>query len=129
MPLPIPDIMLNASKALEAAALCAENASASHVSDLKDALKKIHPNDLMAVLNEVGSVYKGIHEMQALSIGSRANFDTKSLELVIQVNFGIGPRPLTISLPVDQAEQIVKQLLSDVTQLKPARIIANVGEI
>lgn len=126
MPLPIPDIMKNASDALIEAKKVSEDSRNHAVSELKDALKKINPNDILAVLNEIGVVYQGAHNIQISQMGSRPNSENKMLEILILVDAGMGPKTVIVGMPVDNAEKFAKAITADIQILKPGRIIMDV---
>lgn len=124
MPLPIPDIMEKASAVLRLANEFA-NADITYkhgemvsLAPLREALKKISPDDLLAVLNEVGSVYAGLHNMRIAQIGSRPNAQMKTVEVAINVDFGLGPRAVVIPLTPEGAEQVARGINESVAALK-----------
>lgn len=121
MPLPIPDIMQNASDVLVAAKKVTEDQTSGNINELRAALKKVNPDDILAVLNEVGAVYMGMHNMQIQQIGARGNTATGKFEVAIQADFGLGPRTLIVPLLPAAATELVKNFQQELLQLKPGK--------
>lgn len=118
MPLPIPDILQNASAVIEAAKKAIHDGGDKFESAaLADALKKVSSDDLLAVLNEVGKVYVALHNMRIQSVGSRANIEHKLFEVAFQVDFGLGLRTIIVPMPISAAEQLVKTFGEDLAKL------------
>lgn len=131
MPLPIPDIMQNAGNALIAAKKVVDTLAKSAsqpegTQELIEALKKVSPDDLLAVLNEIGQVYHGVHNINVTQIGSRPNPKAKTLEIALQINAGLGPKMVMMGLPFDSAEALVKAMSNDLQAIKPSGLITNV---
>lgn len=123
MPLPIPDIMQNASNALDAAKRCCEVGDTANISihALRDSLKKVSSDDLAAVMNEVGRLYAGVNNIQIIQIGSRINPDNKAFEFGVIIDFGMGPRTLMIPMPFETADNLINSLRAELDKLeKPA---------
>lgn len=134
MPLPIPDIMQKVCEVLNAAKKFSSDQTSANIQALKDAAAKVHPDDVNAVMNEIGTVYRGLHNQQILSFGSRPNLETGMLEMAIVIEFGLGPRTLITGIPVAGAEEIIKNMSNDIAtlavkNLKSPRIISNASEI
>lgn len=130
MSLPIPDILQNAAAVLQIAKDMTYNPTNEDVSKLKHAAKKVSPDDIAAVLNEVGKVYVGIHNIQVMNMGSAANLKDKTLEVAIVVEFGLGPRTLKIPLPIDIAQKLVDGFKINMDSLNVAdkKLILDVSE-
>ncbi len=135
MPLLIPDILQNAAAVIDAADSLVNQGTNSSVEfnwdanlyTLSESIKKVNSDDLMAVLNEVGRVYSGVYNMQIISLGSGVDFKERTLNIALQVEFGMGPRPLVLKLPFEQAKQVVEQLQKDLATLKPPAVITSFG--
>lgn len=130
MGLPIPTILENAGAVLEAAANLINSKDSWRIrdsTDLAEAVKKVNKNDLLAVLNEVGGVYMGLHNIQVKQIGTKPSDDKKSLEIAIQVDFGLGPKVLVTLLPVALAEQFYNAMGEDIAKMKPKGLITNLS--
>ncbi len=110
MPLPIPDILEKASAVLKLAHDLPYNPTNEDVGKVKHAAKAVSPNDLLAVLNEVGAVYTGMNHMQVVQMGSQPNAKVKALNVVIVVDYGMGPKQLVTALPLDVAKDLIKNL-------------------
>lgn len=135
MSLPIPDIMNNAANALKEAKKVSDSLRIGTansdinplrhpgVDDLHEALQKINPDDLMAVLNEVGTVYAGVHNMQIRQVGSRPNKKLKGIDIAVELDYGFGPRMVIVGLPREHAEALVKTMTADLQLAKPNGII------
>lgn len=112
MPLPIPDILERASRVLELAKKVTEQdydkGCSEYTVELGEALKKVSPDDLLAVLNEIGKVYMGVNNIKILKIGSRPIPEAKTLEFAVEVEYGLGPRAIVVRLPLESATNLVK---------------------
>lgn len=130
MPLPIPNILENAGNAIKAAKEYCESPNDANISKLEDALKKIHHDDLLAVMNEVGKVYVGMYNMQIQQIGSRANLKTGNFEVVLSADFGIGPVAIITPIPVEQAKQLVEGFKAELAIFTSGtHLITDIGSI
>lgn len=131
MSLPIPDILERASKVLEEAQKIVNIfGDKPEFADLKSALKVIHPDDLLAVLNEVGKVYVGVHNMQVLQIGSRGNTVTGQFEVALQVEYGLGTRQLVVPLPPNVAQDLINNFTMELSKVKTGgTIISSLGSV
>lgn len=132
MPLPIPDILQSAGAVLNAAKQLIDRIDSERkehpvsngafqesedVTAVREALKRVNTSDLLAVMNEVGRVYIGMHNIQILQIGSNANMEKTAFEVAITAEFGLGPRTMIVPLPVATATELVRVFNSDLAKL------------
>lgn len=118
MPLPIPDILQNAGNVLEEAAnIVRIFGDKPEFAELKSLSKKVNSNDLLAVMNEVGKVYVGIHKLQVQQIGSRANTERRTFDVAMTLEFGLGPRTVVTPLPIAVATDMIKTFNEDLAKL------------
>jgi hypothetical protein len=127
MPLPIPTIMENASNVLKLAKEFTETDEDFYgeiKNELREALKKVSPDDLLAVMNEVGKVYVGMYNQQILGIGAKKSERPEHVQLCVQVNFGLGPHALIIEVPFEGAKTIIKVITDSMGQSQEANVAA-----
>lgn len=134
MLLPIPTILENAGNVLDLAKKITQENPAVHdradnIQALKDALKKVSPEDLLAVMNEVGKLYAGVHNIQVQQIGVRKSEKTRGIEIALQIEFGIGPRTLIVPLPPEAASAFLENMKAEMSPMGSGKIITNPGEI
>lgn len=130
MPLPIPDILENASNVLKAAKQYCGDQTGHNLDAIRDALKKVNPDDILAVLNEVGKVYVGLHNIQVRQIGARGNTETGNFEVAIGVEYGLGPRTLITALPQQAGADLCKNFAEELAKIRPSgSLITDISEI
>lgn len=130
MSLPIPDILQNAGVVIdEAKKTIRLFGDKPEFSDLKDAVKRVSSDDLLSVLNEIGKVYSGIHNIQVLQMSADANKKTGNLDLILQVEFGLGLRAVVVPMPKKVAEEFLKNFTEELTGVKSSNIIKDLGSM
>lgn len=116
--LPIPELLEKAANVIGLAnAFCKEQTS-SNINALEEALRGVSKEDILAVLNEVGTVYMGLHNMQVRSIGTKPSDDRKSLEVALQIDAGTGPKVVITPLPIDVAKKLYVQMGEELAALQ-----------
>lgn len=130
MPLPIPNILENAANVLVSAQAVSDTLKASGnpvagSSELEEALKKIAPSDLLAVLNEVGKVYTALHNIQVLRVGAASEPSKGVMNFLIEIDFGLGARQLIVPMPSDMAAKFSADMSVEAAKLKKGGLITD----
>lgn len=123
MPLPIPDILQRAAILITAARALKSSQTSENILAVGSALDAVNEDDLLAVMNEVGKVYMGVHNPQVTQIGARGNTGSKNLEIAIHVDFGLGPRIIVVPLPHENAVGFISACNEAMRELRPGGII------
>lgn len=119
--LPIPTILENAANVIKEARKIAKGSTADAIANLdslKEALTKVHEDDLLAVMNEVGKVYTGMHNIQVRQIGAQGNVATGDFEVAIEAEYGLGPRMIIVRFPLKDGETLCKNFATELAKLK-----------
>lgn len=118
MPLPVPDIMQNAATVLKAAKEMGYKPTEEQIKSLHHLTNMVSADDLLAVLNEVGRVYVGMHNIQIARIASAPDLQNKKFAFIIEiVPTGLDPIVLTIPLTVEQGRFLIKSFQDTLTAL------------
>lgn len=129
MPLPIPDIMERAGSALvQAKKIVNLFGDKPELATLKDALSKVSAEDLLAVVSEVGKVYAGMHNQQILGFGAKPGSKPETIDFCVQIEFGLGPRLLTLNIPFDGAKNLADIISQSIAETN-AVDVAGAGKL
>lgn len=128
--LPIPEILKNAADVIRYAKAVEDGIKLSETRPaVRKALAKVSPEDVHAALNEIGRVYMGIHNIQVLQFGAKANPETKLFEVVLQIEYGLGPVFLTIPMPAEMGQRIIDTFLAEMAKMQPTKLLTNTALI
>ena len=109
MSLLIPDILQNAASVVKASRALGYTPTDEEIKNLHHLSKMVAPEDILAALAEIGTVYAGMSNFQIQRIASAPDLVNKKFALIMVIApMGIEPRQLTIPLTIEQAQNLIK---------------------